>query len=127
MSDEIAVLDMKPWHKFKADLDERTIRAWLTTIAQESRKAFMSGTSRHSPPASRDGAWPKQATGALRGSIKAEVRGMGVIVSTSRPYSMYLRAGTSQMGRRKMSDTALEIGMQKAENRMKHWVQWERK
>ena len=126
MSDEIAVLDLKPWHKFKADLDERTIRAWLVTIAQESRKAFMSGTSRHSPPPSRDGAWPKQMTGALRGSIKAEVKGHAVVVSTSQPYSGYLRSGTSKMGRRKMSDTALEIGIQKAENRMKHWVQWVR-
>ena len=126
MSDEIAVLDLKPWHKFKADVDERVIRAWLAIIAQESRAAFMKGTSRHSPPSSRAGAWPKQRTGALRGSIKAEVVGQGVVVSTNRPYSMYLRTGTSKMGRRKMSDTALEIGMQKAENRMKNWVQWVR-
>lgn len=126
MSDEIAVLELKPWHKFKADLDERVIRAWLATIAQESRKAFMSGTSRHSPPSSRAGAWPKQRTGALRASIKAEVHGLEVIVSTDRPYSAFLRYGTSKMGRRKMSDTALEIGTQKAEGRMQHWARWER-
>jgi len=124
MGDTIATLDLRPWDKFHADMDERVLRVWLNEIAKESRNAFMKGAGRHGPPPSRAGAWPKQVTGALRGSIKAEVQGRMVVVSTSRPYSGYLRSGTSKMGRRKMSDTALEIGMQKAENRMKHWVQW---
>lgn len=126
MSDEIATLQMKPWAKFHADMDERVIRAWLATIAREARQAFMRGASRHGPPPSRAGAWPKQVSGALRASFKAEVRGMQVVVGTNRPYSGYLRHGTSKMGRRKMSDTALEIGIEKAEHLMKKWVQWER-
>lgn len=119
-------LILTPWGKFRADMDERVMRAWLATVAQESRKAFMSGTGRKFPPASRAGAWPKMRTGALRASIKAEVHGMEVIVSTSRPYSGFLRHGTTKMGRRKMSDTALEIGVAKAEGRMAHWARWQR-
>lgn len=120
-------LVLMPWGRFRADMDERVKRAWLATVAQESRKAFMSGTGRKFPPASRAGAWPKMRTGALRRSIKSEVHGDSeVIVSTSRPYSGYLRHGTSKMGRRKMSDTALEIGVEKAEGRMAHWARWQR-
>lgn len=120
-----ADLVLMPWHKFHADLDERLMRAWLAIVAQEARKAFMSGAGRSFPPASRAGAWPKKRTGALRASFKSEVHGdREVIVGTDRPYSGFLRYGTSKMGRRKMSDTALEIGVEKAEGRMKNWVRW---
>lgn len=126
MSDVIATLNLKAWHKFKADLDEAAIHDWLSIVAQESTKAFMDGTAKAFPPASSAGDWPATRSGGLRGSFRADVHGMEVVVSTNTYYSGYLRYGTSKMGRRKMSDNALEEGTKAAEGRMKHWVGWER-
>lgn len=46
-------------------------------------------------------------------------------IGTNRPYSIFLRMGTSRMARRKMSDDALKEGM-RAAGRMGRWVEWAR-
>lgn len=98
----------KTWRKFHAeglDMDK-----WAHEVARESVRIFQAAMTAY-PPASSPGEFPHSRSGRVRGSIKGQVSGNAVIISTSAPYSTYLRTGTSRMGARKMSDAALAAGI----------------
>lgn len=116
-------ISFKSWKGFKAKLDKRTYNRFLKTVAEESKKAFVKGMKIYPPPSSPN-QYPSVRTGRLRASVKAEVHGDKVIVSTSMPYSGYLRYGTGRMRRRKMSDSALKEGIAAAKKRASKWVGW---
>jgi phage gpG-like protein len=117
-------LRMKSWNKFAAAVDEAKLRRWLQTVAQEAERAFKK--MRRFPPASRTNQYPAIRTGRLRASIRSEIRGRSVIIGSNMYYSSFLRSGTIHMDRRKMSDNALEEGIQAAKTRAGKWVGWSR-
>lgn len=79
----------------------------------------MSGSSR------KAGDYPGIITGSLRASIRTDVSGDRLTVSTNMPYSGYLRYGTKKMPARKMSPDALKEGLEKA-GRLHKWAEWVR-
>lgn len=113
----------KPWRPFIARKKQQEIRRWLKAVGAASEAAFKGGM-RGYPPASSPGAYPNVRSGRLRKSISHVVTNDSVTVGSNMHYSIYLRTGTSKMARRKMSDSALKEGMQKA--RLKKWVEWSR-
>lgn len=114
-------LEFESWSSFRAGRTGEK-RRWLERVAKESEAAFRKGMG-HFPPVSAPGAWPNTRTGRLLGSIRTRVTDTEVTISTNTHYSMFLRHGTSKMGRRKMSDNALEEGL-RAAGRMGRWVGW---
>ena len=116
-------LEFAPWHRFRAIKDLAEKRRYFQAVGDAGVAAFQNGMGSY-PGASAPGAWPNSRTGKLKSTIKAHVTDDSVTISTNAPYSMFLRAGTSKMARRKMSDTALEEGKKAA--RLGHWVHWTR-
>ena len=117
-------IEFSPWGKFHARKKPEAIHRWLKGIGDAGVEAFRGGMGSYPGP-SAPGAWPNSRTGRLRASIKSEVTSDSVTIGTSMPYSIFLRAGTSKMARRKMSDNALEEGV-KAGGRLTKWVEWAR-
>jgi phage gpG-like protein len=117
--------EFTPWAPFHAHKDKDLVRNWLREIGKASEDAFRNGMSGHYPPSSAPGAWPHNRTGDLKKSIRSEVSGDVLTVGTQMVYSVYLRYGTSRMARRKMSDNALQEGIQQA-GFLGRWVQWTR-
>jgi phage gpG-like protein len=115
-------IEFLPWHPFKAHKDPTTVRRWLKVVADASEKAFKNMGSY--PPASSPGDYPAVRTGRLRGSIKTEITDTTMTIGSNMPYSIYLRMGTGKMARRKMSDNALQEGMQNVN--LGRWVHWKR-
>lgn len=118
-------IEFQPWAWFRAKKDDAAIRVWLDSIGEAAEAVFRGGMGSY-PPASAPGAWPHSRTGSLRGTIRHETTSDSVTIGTSMPYSIFLRAGTSRMARRKMSDNALQEGMRAAGGRLAHWVYWSR-
>jgi hypothetical protein len=118
-------IEFTPWAPFHAYKNQAAIQAWLRGIGEASKQAFIGGMG-HYPPASSPGAWPNVRTGGLRGSVDYTVSGDELTVGSNMPYSIFLRAGTSRMARRKMSDNALQEGMKAASRQSVHWVEWRR-
>src|SRR5579864_439148 len=114
-----------PWPEFRANSDKNLVQNWLRRIGKASEEAFRNGMSGNYPPASAPGAWPHNRTGDLKKSIRSEVSGDVLTVGTQQVYSVYLRYGTSRMARRKMSDNALQEGIQNV-SFMGRWVEWTR-
>lgn len=114
-------LEFDAWDKFHAGMNKEEYQRWLHSVAFQSVRIFKR-MSKY-PPASSEGEYPAQRTGRLRASIRGDVTGTAVVVSTNTPYSKWLREGTSRMGRRKMSDNALEEGIAAA-GRLKKWAGW---
>jgi hypothetical protein len=113
----------KTWAPFRAKYDKRAFKRWLEAVARESEKAFrkMKGF----PPVSKEfSEYPAVRTGKLRASIRSRITDYSVEVSSNRPYSGYLRTGTRRMKRRKMSDNAMQEGIEAAKRRSKKWVGW---
>jgi len=117
-------ISFKAWAPFEAKYDKRAFKRWLDAVARESEKAFKKMGSY--PPASRPGQYPAVRTGALRASIRTRVTNDSVEISSNRPYSGYLRHGTRKMQRRKMSDNALQEGIEAAKRRSSKCVGWSR-
>ena len=118
--------DFTPWAPFCADKDTSAVQNWLTEVGKASEEAFRNGMSKKYPPASAAGDWPANRTGALKESIRSEVSGDVLTVGTGEIYAVYLRYGTSRMGRRKMSDNALQEGIAKSGGIKSQWVKWTR-
>src|SRR5262245_53094440 len=114
-------IEFTPWGPFHAQKRPEEIRRWLRAVADASEQALKSGMGQY-PPASAPGAWPNSRTGNLKGSISSYATDTEAVVGSNMRYSIYLRMGTSKMARRKMSDNALQEGMQKA--RLGRWVAW---
>jgi phage gpG-like protein len=117
-------IDFKAWAPFHAQYDKKAFKRWLQIVARESEKAFKGGMKGY-PPASSPGQYPAIRTGRLRGSVATRVTDNSVVIGTHMPYSGYLRSGTRMMKRRKMSDNALQEGIEKAKKLSKKWVGWE--
>jgi phage gpG-like protein len=115
-------ISLKSWAPFAAQVDEAKLQRWLKVVGEESVKAFKKMGKY--PPASRPSQYPSVRTGRLRASITSLVQGHTVIVGSHMPYSIYLREGTIHMPRRKMSDNALQEGIEKAKKRAGKWVGW---
>ena len=121
-------IEFSPWGKFHARHKPEVIRSWLHSVGEAGTAAFRGGMGKY-PPASAPGAWPNSRTGSLLKTIRYEVGGGGafndtVTIGTDMPYSIFLRAGTSRMARRKMSDDALKAGIRAG--RLGKWVEWTR-
>ena len=116
-------IEFTPWGHFYARKKQEEIRRWLQSIGDAGTEAFRSGMGTYPGP-SAAGAWPNSRTGGLKGSIRSEVGSNSVTIGTNRPYSMYLRGGTSKMARRKMSDNALQEGIKAG--RLGKWAEWAR-
>src|SRR5262245_21571612 len=114
-------LEFTGWRPFRARKNSREIKRWLRAVGDASVKVFKGGMGKY-PPASAPGAWPNIRSGKLRASIKADVVGEEVIVSSNTRYASFLRTGTTRMARRKMSDNALQEGSKKA--RLNKWAGW---
>lgn len=117
------VIQFQPWRTFHAVKRPDVVQTWLQGVADRSKQAFVGGMGSY-PPASSPGAWPNVRSGGLRGSVSTEVTSTEATVGSNMFYSIFLRAGTSKMARRKMSDDALKEGMEGA--RLGHWVEWSR-
>ena len=114
-------IEFSPWGKFHARKKPEEIHRWLWGVAFAGSEAFRSGMG-HYPPSSAEGAWPNNRSGRLNASIKGEATGDSATIGSNMHYSKWLREGTSRMGRRKMSDNALEEGMKVS--RLGRWVEW---
>lgn len=119
---------MKPWGRFHAKKDPALFRRYLKAVAEEAKKAFVSGmrsskrVGKHSAP----GDWPAVQSGSLLGSIQTRITNNSAEIGTNMPYSRFLRDGTRRMARRKMSDDAMKAGLKAANRRLGEWVQWTR-
>ena len=116
-------IEFTPWAPFHARKNSAEIRRWLQTIADASEKAFKN--MKGFPPASTPGEYPAIRTGDLRESISTEVTEDSVVIGSNTFYARFLRHGTSRMARRKMSDNALQEGIEHA-GRLGKWVAWSR-
>lgn len=117
------LIEFIPWKPFHARKKPEEIHRWLKAVADASAEAFRKGMGNWRPP-SAPGAWPNSRTGRLKGSIQGIATNDEAIVGSNMPYSIFLRMGTYKMARRKMSDNALQEGMQKA--KLGRWVEWTR-
>lgn len=115
-------IEFSPWGSFRARKDISEIRGWLERVGAAAEAAFKGGMGSGGPSA--PGAWPNSQTGRLKGSISHEVGGDSVTIGSNMPYSIFLRAGTRKMARRKMSDDALKEGIQAGQ--LGRWVEWSR-
>src|SRR5262245_29438183 len=113
-------ISFTPWRKFHAFKDKAVIRRWLKTVADASEKAFKN--MKGYPPASSPGEYPAIRTGNLRGSISTVVTDDSMTIGSNMYYSWFLRKGTTRMARRKMSDNALQEGMNASS--LGRWVRW---
>lgn len=116
-------IEFQPWRPFLARKKPQEVKRWLKAVGEASEAAFKGGMGNF-PPASAPGAYPNVRSGRLRKSIRHVVTGDSVTIGSNMFYSIFLRKGTSKMARRKMSDSALKEGMQKA--RLGRWVEWSR-
>jgi hypothetical protein len=116
-------IEFSPWGSFRAKKDTAEIRSWLGRVGAAAEAAFKGGMG-SGPGHSAPGAWPNSQTGRLKGSIRHEVSSDSVTIGSNMPYSIFLRAGTRRMARRKMSDDALKEGMQAGQ--LGRWVEWTR-
>lgn len=128
-------LELIPWKRFYARKNEQALRDWLSNIGSASVTAFRrgmrtgksgikySGQARRSSAA---GEYPADQTGGLARTIRDDVSRNQVVVGSNAPYSGYLAYGTRKMAARKMSQDALEEGIERASGRMAHWVGWSR-
>lgn len=133
-------IEFKPWGRFSAFKDDRQIRRFLSGAADIVLKRlkdglknppktgkFYIGKSKRRIQASRALAeYPARDTGDLFRSAKKRVARDEMEVGTNMFYSRFLREGTSKMGRRKMSDTALEESLPKIEGTIGRFAYWKR-
>jgi hypothetical protein len=80
------------------------------------------GGGRHQ--ASAAGEYPANDTGGLLASMRSRVTSSEVTIGTDVFYAKFLREGTGQMARRKMSDNALTEGGKRAKPFSRGWVAW---
>lgn len=114
-----------PWRKFNAYHDKPAVKRWLHVVADRTEETFKSGMGSY-PPASSPGSYPSKRTGNLHGSIRKRVTDTEAEVGSNMFYSIFLRAGTSKMARRKMSDDALKEALPGARSSLGHFARWRR-
>lgn len=118
-------LIFKAWRRFHALRDYRATDAFLEDAGHAAVRAFKNmGTY---PPASTPAEYPAIRTGRLRSSIGFETAQDELTVGSGEAgsfYAQYLRTGTTRMARRKMSDNALQEGVEAARGRLRSWVRW---
>lgn len=130
-------LEFLPWPRFRAFRDRAQTRKWLKSVAAEGRAAFASGM-RNGPhtgrvyrrrggrlhQASAPGEFPAKDTGRLLASLKSHTGKDEAVIGTNMFYSKFLREGTRKMARRRMSDDALQLGIDASRKTSKGWVKW---
>lgn len=125
------------WHKFRAKKKPEVLRKWLSNVRDQAQRVFTAGMlgahsgqiyyrrrGRHQ--ASAPGEYPANDTGALLASMRSKVTATEVTIGTDVFYAKFLRQGTGQMARRKMSDNALHEGGERARPFSRGWVAWAR-
>lgn len=125
------------WHKFRAKKKPEVLRKWLGNVRDQAQRVFTAGMlgahsgqiyyrrrGRHQ--ASAPGEYPAHDTGGLIGSMRSHVSATEVTIGTDIFYAKFLREGTGQMARRKMSDDAMREGGKKARPTSRGWVAWAR-
>lgn len=123
-------LAFRAWKRFRADGGD--YHKFLVELAREAKKTFRAGmkgpksgvTRPGRKQASAAGEYPAVQTGRLMASIQTRVRGNEMTIGTTAPYARYLAEGTTRMGKRKMSEDALEEAISKVRNRIEgaHWT-----
>lgn len=135
----MALFSFTPWRKLEVDYRPESIRKFFLDVAKEGKKAFQEGMdgkhtgrvrrakNRSNSRASVNRAraeYPANDSGRLRKSISGRSTPTSATIGTNTDYSVFLRAGTKSMRRRKMSDDALQAGIARARGSLRDWVQW---
>lgn len=130
-----------PWAAFGPNLDRNVIRSWLSEVRRSSFRIFENGlrngphtgriytrgagrthqASRNEPARSE---FPANDTGGLLASLKTRQERTRVTIGTSQFYSRFLRLGTENMNRRRMSDDAITQGALEARPHSRGWVKF---
>lgn len=126
--------DFTPWREFRARRDFLATKRFLDLIGRETAKTLRneilspakSGRMYGSHRASAPGEYPANETGRLVRSIKTRAAPNQVSIGTTIHYGRWLADGTSRMGKRKMSQQALEETLPRIWGRLGRFADWAR-
>lgn len=126
-----------PWRAFTVKYKQTVVLRFLHDVAKTSETKFRRGVKnppktgrlylingrRHQASSQRaEAEYPANLSGQLLKSIKSKATANTATVGSNAPYSIYLREGTRNMNRRKMSDSALKEAVPEARRRMGRWA-----
>lgn len=126
-----------PWRTFTVKYKQTVVLRFLHDVAKTSETKFRRGVKnppktgrlylingrQHQASSQRTEAeYPANLSGQLLKSIKSRTTVNSATVGSNAPYSIYLREGTRDMNRRKMSDSALRESVPEARRRMGRWA-----
>lgn len=126
-----------PWRAFTVKYKQTVVLRFLHDVAKTSETKFRRGVKnppktgrlylingrQHQASSQRTEAeYPANLSGQLLKSIKSKATANTATVGSNAPHSIYLREGTRNMNRRKMSDSALKEAVPEARRRMGRWA-----
>lgn len=125
------MIQLKDFKSFTLKKNKMAIPEFLENVGKEYKKAFSrglrarkSGRKYGSHTASAAGEFPATRSGKLAASVDYVVKGDTLEVGTNTPYSGYLKTGTRNMAKRKMSAEALKNGLRNANRKFGRWMEF---